>query len=256
LATGTTRGHSGSISAERSTTSFNQANQERSARPNQDILTGRAKWSHGFGRTGVLSAEYEYREGDFGYGANATDQRLRFGVEYFPALSTSRRLALRFHIAPSAMEIPASATGAGATETLYRLEGDAAVVYPFSLRWDLGVSYQRGVEYIAVLREPVFRDVTRLEMTGLLDRRVDISASAGFFVGQSALSMNSEHFDTYTGTTRARYSVSRSLAVYAEYLYYYYNLQGQASLAPDLPDVFEQHGIRAGLMLWARPVGR
>ncbi len=83
---------------------------------------------------------------------------------------------------------------------------------------DLGVSYQRGVEYIAVLREPVFRDVARLEMTGLLGRRVDVSASAGYFVGQSALSMNSEHFDTYTGTARARYSVSRSLAVYAEYL--------------------------------------
>ena len=55
---------------------------------------------------------------------------------------------------------------------------------------------------------------------------------------------------------RGRYSVARSVALYVEYLYYYYNLHGQTALAPDLPSVFEQHGVRVGLMLWARPVGR
>ena len=34
--------------------------------------------------------------------------------------------------------------------------------------------------------------------------------------------------------------------MYAEYLYYYYDLRGQRALAPDLQPVFEQHGVRAG----------
>jgi len=83
-----------------------------------------------------------------------------------------------------------------------------------------------------------------------------VSASAGYVVGESVLQRDNGHFDTYTGTVRARYSVTRSFAVYGQYLYYYYNLRGQAALAPDLPKVFEQHGLRFGLMLWARPLSR
>jgi hypothetical protein len=242
------------FSAERSTTDFRGAEAER--RPDLDVLSGRAKWGHGIGRTGAVSAEYEYRRGEFGYGGRATEQRLRIGGEFAPALSQTRRATIRFNIAPSAIEIPESAATVIATGTLYRLEGNASFEYPFLRSWSFGSSYRRGVEYIAVLREPVFRDAAHLEVSGLVSERIDVSASAGSSVGESALSRNNQRFDTYTGTTRARYAVSRSLAFYAEYLYYYYNLHGLADLAPDLPSRFEQHGVRVGLMLWARPVGR
>ena len=120
----------------------------------------------------------------------------------------------------------------------------------------MGGSYRRGLEYVAVLLEPVFNDAARLTVRGLITERVDFSASAGYVVGASVLQGNNSRFDTYTGTVRGRYSVNRSFALYAEYLYYYYNLHGQAALAPGLPSVFEQHGIRLGLMVWTRPVSR
>jgi hypothetical protein len=226
------------------------------ARPNVDTLGGRLGLSQGVGRTGAFSLEYEYRAGEFGYGGKTTEQRLRIGTTYSPARSVSRRAQYRFSLAPSVIDIPASATNTIATGTLLKVEGEATAEYPFLGSWAMGGSYRRGLEYIEVFREPVFRDAARLELKGLVNERVDVTSSAGYVVGESVLQRNGQRFDTYTGTVRARYSVTRSLAVYTEYLYYYYNLRGQAALAPDLPRVFEQHGVRLGLMLWAQPISR
>lgn len=250
--TGRQSGNRISASVEHSATEFSGG----TPRTDLDTLAWRASFARGVSRTGTFSIEYEYRTGEFGYGAQGTEQRLRFGANYSPALSLTRRAQLRFNLAPSAIEIPASATSVAATGTLYKMEGDGAIAYPFLRSWTVGGSYRRGLEYIAVLRDPVFRDAARAELEGLVTERVDLSASAGYVTGASVLQQDDEHFDTYTGTVRGRYSVNRSLAVYAEYLYYYYNLRGQAALAPDLPSVFEQHGIRLGLMLWARPLSR
>ena len=250
--TGSTRANQISASVEHSATDFFGA----VGRSDLDTLAGRATFAHGVGRTGAFSVEYEYRSGEFGDGSRATEQRLRIGADFSPALSASRRAQFRFNLAPSAIQNLASATDVATTGTLYRVEGEAAAEYPFLRSWSIGGSYRRGLEYIAVLLEPVFNDAARLQLQGLVTQRVDVSASGGYVVGESVLQQNNSHFDTYTGTVRGRYSVNRSFAVYAEYLYYYYNLHGQAALAPDLPSAFEQHGIRLGLMLWARPVSR
>ena len=252
FAVGRARGHRASLTAERTSTDFRGG----SDRPDLDVVAGRAKWSHGVGRTGAFSAEYEYREGEFGFGGTGTEQRLRMGGEYSPALSVSRRAHFRFSLAPSSLHIPESATNAETTGTVYKLEGDVSAEYPFLRSWALGGGYRRGLEYIPVLHEPVFNDSARVELRGLVSRRLDVSAAAGYAVGQSALNRTNKPFDTYTGTIRARYGVARSFALYAEWLYYYYNLHGQAALAPDLPSTFQQHGLRVGLMLWARPVDR
>ena len=67
------------------------------------------------------------------------------------------------------------------------------------------------------------------------------------------LSAEKAQFETRTGQARVRYALSRAVALYSEYLYFYYDLRGQASLAPDLPSAFEQHGVRVGVMLFQTP---
>jgi hypothetical protein len=250
--TGRSRGKQMSASIEHGATEFHGG----SERPDLDTLSGRVEYSHGAGRTGTFSIEYEYRAGEFGYEAETTEQRLRMSANYSPSLSRTRRAQFRFSLAPSAIQIPPAALNVAATGTLYRMEGEGAATYPFLRSWLVGGSYRRGLEYIAVLREPVFRDAARLQLTGLVRTRVDLLASGGYVVGESVVERNFAHFDTYTGTVRGRYSVTRSLAVYAEYQYYFYNLRGQFALAPDLPAAFEQQGVRVGLMLWTRPLSR
>ena len=62
--------------------------------------------------------------------------------------------------------------------------------------------------------------------------------------------------ETYTGQVAIRYALKRSIALYSEYLYYYYDQRGQDQLAPGLPAVFEQHGIRVGVALFIEALGR
>ena len=133
---------------------------------------------------------------------------------------------------------------------LYRLEGEASVDYPFRPNWRATGNFRRGVEYLAVLNEPVFSNGARVGLTGMISRRVDALAVVGYATAASAIGRNTQDLETRTGQVRVRYALRRSFAIYSEYLYYYYDLRGQARLAPHLPSVFRQHGIRVGLMIF------
>jgi hypothetical protein len=226
------------------------------ARPDLDTMGGLIRFAQALGRTATVSAEYERRAGQFGYGGHATEQRLRFAGSVSPALSTSRRAQFSGSVSPSVIEPDVMSGGEQTSTKHYRIESDASVQYPFLRTWSLGGRYRRGTEYVALFREPIFRSGARVETAGLVASRVDVSAAGGYASGSSALRADNRPFGTYTGTVRGRYAVTRSIALYAEYLYFYYDLRGQTTLAPDLPPVFEQHGIRVGLTLWTRAIGR
>ena len=110
--------------------------------------------------------------------------------------------------------------------------------------------------YLADLPVPVFADGVGAAVDGLISRRVDVSASAGYSNGESALSRDSLRFDTYTGNLRVRYALSRTFAMYGEYLYYYYDFRGSAQLLAGIPPGLERNGVRAGLTLWVPALRR
>ena len=78
---------------------------------------------------------------------------------------------------------------------------------------------------------------------------------AGYATADSAF-QTSQALETYTGQVMVRYALKRSIALYSEYLYYYYDLREQDALAPGLPAVFEQHGVRVGVSLFLEALGR
>jgi hypothetical protein len=194
------------------------------------------------------------------------------GVEYSRALSVRRRAIFRLNVSPSTLEVPESALSAMAgglvpsvtegplpnaiNSWLYQLQGEASVDYQFRPNWRATGNYRHGVEYLAVFTQPVSTRGARVDLTGLITRRVDVSATAGHATGASALSPKTQNLDTSTGEVRIRYAFRRSFALYSEYQYYYYDLRGQARVAPGLPSVFEQHRVRAGFMLFAEPLRR
>ena len=239
---------------------------ETTARPDLTTYAAGAKLSRAVARNAGLSVEYQYRTGEFGFGGPTKEHRLTIGAEYSPALSVRRRATFRFDVTPATFELPESAVRMVATDPvatgldgqvpspvdgrLYRLQGEAGVEYPFRPNWRATGNFRRGVEYLAVLNEPVFSNGARAELTGLLSHRVDVLAAAGYATAASAITRNTQDLETRTGQVRIRYALKRSFAIYSEYLYYYYDLRGQARLAPDLPSVFERHGIRVGFMIF------
>ena len=235
----------------RATAEYRHTDYQRlvASRTDLTMYTGRADYTRGLGRRASVSAGYEYRTGDFGFGP-AVEQRITIGGEYAKPLTTSRRATFRFEISPSTLSIADTALLNELTGRVYRLQGSGSVEYQFRRTWQVGASYRRGVEYVPLLIAPVFADSARVELSGVITRRLDIAASAALANGESVLTRSTGQLDTYTATSRLRFALSRSFALYTEYLYYFYDLRGQARLAPGLAPSVEQHSVRAGVTVW------
>ena len=252
VASGSDRGVRVSAGADRDRTHFYRG----AVRDDISTVSGRGSLARGLGRTGTISAEYEYRTGRFGYAGEGTEHRVRLGGAYSPALSRTRRLEMQFSVAPSVTRFAVSTTGAPAAARRHRIEADASGRYPFLRQWALMGSYRRDVQYVAVFNTPVFADATQLGASGLIGERVEIAGSAGYATSLSVFDDSGDRMRSRTGAVRVRVGLRRSLAVHVSYFYYHYDLGGQRLLAPELPSTFNQNGIRVGLTLWARPVGR
>jgi hypothetical protein len=222
---------------------------DSTARPDLSNYSGRVKYARGIGRNGLVSAGYEYRTGEFSFGPTI-EHRLSVGAEFTRALTSSRRLAWRFDVSPSILDIPVRDARTPIAGRVNRLHGQGSLEYPFRRNWRVAASYRRMMDFVPLFSEPLLTDSARAELSGLFTRRLEVSMSAGMLKGESALTQSSGKLGTYTGTTRAQFALSRSFALYGEYLYYFYDLRDQSALAPDLPPTFEQHGVRGGVTVW------
>jgi hypothetical protein len=211
----------------------------------------RGRYTRNTTRNTALSTELRYRSGEFGYRGSGiiTEVALDVGVDYDKPLSATRRASLDVRVGVSGTDYPGSAFGQIGFQRQYRTTGEVAFSYPFSQTWTASATVRRGLEYATDLPTPVVTNGAIASVTGLLTRRVDVSILAAYASGESILNRNTLFFDTYTGDVRVRFAVSRTLALFAEYLYYYYDFQNGALLLP-IPPGLERNGVRAGLTLW------
>lgn len=235
------------------------------SRPDQATYDIETRFARHPSRRGGLSVAYRYRAGESGSDTLTRGHEVSFGAEYSPAISVSRRLTFRLEVTPSLLDVPASTPGTppdtnGPAMTgrrrSYPVQASASVDYPFRLKWRTTAGYTRGVSYLALLSEPVFTDAARVGLIGVIGRRVDVSAQARYATSESAIVRAAGNLTTYTGEFRFRFALSRSFALYSEYLYYYYDLGGQTRIAPGLPRTWEQHGVRVGVTLFTQAFGR
>jgi len=220
----------------------------------QDISAQRisVQYSRNIKRRTALFGRYRYRAGEFGYGGDGrtTEQGVDFGVDHVRALSATRRAVFRFNFGASRADIPVLTLGESPLRRQYLASGDAEIEYQFSRTWHARANYRRALEYVIDIPEPVFANGFGAVVDGLISRRVDVSGSGGYASGESVLNRDSLRFDTYTGDVRVRFSLTRQLATYGEYLYYYYRFRGVQQLFLSVPPGLERSGLRAGLMVW------
>jgi hypothetical protein len=218
----------------------------------------RGRYAQGVGRNAGMTTQLRYRSGEYGYLADGltTEVGLEFGMNYTRPLSATRLVSVRFNIGVSGTDLPQSTTNVEGFQREYLAVGEFGLDYQFSRTWQARANVRRGLEYLSDIPEPVYATGLAGSVDGLLSRRVDVLASAGYSSGQSILSRDSLQFDTYTANARVRYAFSRMLAVYGEYLYYYYDFRGSNQLLPGIPLGLERNGVRVGLTLWVPAVRR
>jgi opacity protein-like surface antigen len=218
-------------------------------RPDLHAYEAGATISHAPSRSRSFSVGYFRRSGRHGSGAWTGEQELRLGLSLSPALSATRRVTLKVTVTPTLIDgaIPARRS---------MVQGNAGINYPFTLRWTMSAGYRRGVDYLAVLTEPVITDAGTAGITGAIGRRMSLSAEARYGTSLKLRADGHDRLKTATANARVRFALSRSFALFAEYLYYYYDHGIQSALAPDLPDRYEQHGARVGVLLFSQPIDR
>jgi hypothetical protein len=224
---------------------------ERTDRTRLATYSGRTTFTQHLRRNVGLSAEYEYRTGDYGIGL-ATEHRVSIGADYTLRLSTSRRATFRFNVGRSLLDVPELSLDGATSGRVDRMSGDASVTYQLRRGWHVSANVRRSVEYTPLFREPVLSDGASLSLTSLVTRRLDVTATAGYANGASALN-GRDTLKTYVGDVIARFALKRWVALYGEYVYFHYDLSGRERLVPNLPAQFKQHGIRIGVALWASP---
>lgn len=238
-----------------STTNF----QGHTSQANQASYGVRAGFSRTVGRRSGLRAGYHYRNADFGALTTGptVEHGLQLGVNHTRLLSATRSASFSFDLGLSAADHPALSAadhltpdgGQPGRGSLYRATTNATASYQFGRAWQVRGAYRRSLEYMSELIEPVFTGGVTAAVGGLISRRLDLLIAGGYSSGEGAV-LSTSSFTTYTANVRSRLAVTQTLAIYLQYLYYFYEFGGETLLAPGLSPRFERNGVRVGVAVW------
>jgi hypothetical protein len=163
------------------------------------------------------------------------------GVDYGDTLKFARRTALTFTTSTMATRYLG--------ETHYRLNGSARLTRGFGRSWSANVGYNRTTEFVIGFPAPLLNDSVDAGLGGQLALRVKWSASGGYSRG--TVGYGSDKFTGASATSRLDIAITRSLAAYAQYGYYHYDMPPGSS-AVNLISSFSRQMGTVGLSLSLR----
>ncbi len=209
--------------------------------------------SRGVSRYVNLNVGYTYRRAQYFTGVYPTEHDVTFALEYERPISRTRRSHVHFGASTVIVDAPAPGDGSGELRRQYKAAGDVTYVRQFGRTWQAAAAYRRGVGYIEGFDTPVLTDAVNVNVAGLFSRRLDFLASGSYSLGEPVVAGQLTGFTTYAGDLRMRIALSSTWAVYAEYLYYYYDF-GRGFLPAGVTPQMSRNTVRTGLSLWV-PVG-
>jgi len=227
------------------------------------------RFTYSMSRGMQLRLGYTYKQGQYVGSPQTTEHNGDIGIDYVRVLSQTRRTTIAFSLGPTLANgalrggllqnqvLPDSSTAATSpilgsvldVRRQFRMVGDASLVHQVNRTWNLKATYHRGLGYIEGFNSPVFSAAYAASAGGSLSRRTDLSLSAAYSGGESALVGVADQFTTYTGDARLRFMVNKVWATYVEYLFYYYEFGPGISLPPGVPPGLTRNGVRVGLTM-------
>jgi hypothetical protein len=209
----------------------------------------------------ALRLGYAYRQGDYNLLSSRNDVTVHdvdLGVDYARGLSMTRNTQLDFGIGSTVIKQPET----GFSGRLgYHVLGNVGLNHQLSRTWRTRVAFNRGVNFVDGLPEPLFSNGLTATASGFVNRRIDMSIEGAYtsgFVGSSSSpeggigtpSSVDNDVTAYTATARAHIALSRILASTVEYVFYRYELGRDIVLPSSVPTDPRRHSVRAGLTLW------
>jgi len=223
------------------------------------------QFNYSLSRDMKLRFGYTYRQGQYLGLPQTIEHNGDIGVDYSRPLSKTRKTSFAISVGP-VMADGALANGVLANAVLpegnsldvrrqYRLVGDMSLIHQMGRTWNLKGTYHRGMGYIQGFQGPVFTEAYAASADGLVNRKTDLSLTAAYSTGDSALIGSASPFTTYTGDARVRYALNHTVAAYVEYLFYFYDIGPGIVLPLGIPPGLTRNGVRVGVTMWV-PVRR
>jgi hypothetical protein len=209
-----------------------------------DLMTRDAggRFIHGLTKNASLNLGYTYIEGQWPEAGGSTrtvhNHNLDIGINYDRPLSLSRRTKVSFGFGSGAFDDGA--------RTYYNVRGHASLSHEISRTWTAALSYRRGFSLIPGFTAPFFADSFGFNVGGGATRRLSLSGSGGYSIGDVGLGQVGRGYDSYTARASAQFSLSRWLAAYGEYLYYHYRFTDAIVLPIDAGSSLNRRGVRVG----------
>jgi hypothetical protein len=205
---------------------------------------GSGKFVHPFGRFTSWHVGYEAM---FSASRHATvlagaRQNADFGLDYSHAVP--------FWAKTSVSATAGAALLSEADGRRMRMTAAATLDHRLSGRWSMKVGYDRPIEYVAGLPQPLVTDAIRTTAAALLPHQSSLTLSAGAAKGTVGV-LGASRYASYVGTAHASHRLGPEWQIDLEVHDAWYRFD--ASPGPGLPAAFARRGFRVA-MVWAPTV--
>jgi hypothetical protein len=203
------------------------------------------RYSHKLSGRASIRFGYHYRR--LAYTVSGASQPtdghdLDFGMDYTRPLSPSRTMKYGFTVGTSIYRSLAMAH--------YLATASGYVDRQISRSWSAGLSYNRGVQYVAGFPNPFFSDSVTARLNGFISSRSRVNLSAAYSNGQAGIATSNQGYSTYSGVAGYQLAVGRFTALFAEYHYYHYIFDPTVVLPVGMNRGLDRQSVRLGLNLW------
>jgi hypothetical protein len=214
--------------------------------------TARSFDTYGFGavyrknvsRYMALRAGYGYDEPTYAGSVRSVQiHNIDTGIDYARPLSFSRRTTVRFAVGPTLFDRD--------DVKFYRVQAAASAIHDFGRTWSVTGVYNRGVQFVAIVPEPLYATTVSLSTGGLIGgRRLQFLAHAGYSSGQLVLSPSGGHLDTAFGTSSLQWAFTDRLALHGSYSYYRYRPTTGLGIPLELRQDVDRQAFRVAVRMW------
>lgn len=188
-------------------------------------LTGRLSYQinkslSAYGGYGRTITDYEDDHLDGRYGGGTIDA----GVVFGQAVSLTRRTSLSFSTGVSGVE--------SGDQVSYLFTGNVSVNHEIGRSWTLTAGARRSADFYQSFGEPVISTSASTGVSGLLNRRFQVGAQAGWSRGTVGLSALVPEFDSWTAGASMRAAVSRDAGLSFSYSIFRYVYEDNGAPLP------------------------
>lgn len=182
-----------------------------------------------------------------------TAHDLDLGVDFHRALSFSRRTLVTFSSGGAAV------TTEGLTQ--YMMTGAAGLQHKIGRTWTAAAAFDRRLNLIEGIPQPVVANGLTTTVGGLLGRRAGLRLRSSMMQGRLGLPQSSADaaaqngaagmgtITTFTTEVRVLYPLWRGWQWYAEHFYYQHELSNPGVLSQGVPPSLTRSGLRTGVEL-------